>query len=58
MRVLRDILARLSKAIAPPPAASRYMCGGCDQRDQCSLPPARCRLCWEARAMLPPRSVH
>ncbi len=58
MRVLRDILARLNKAIAPPPAASRYMCAGCDQRDHCGLPPARRRLCWETRAMLMRRSVH
>jgi hypothetical protein len=52
MRLLRSIVAKIAAVLAMRPL-SRFVCEGCDTREECRLPARRRQLCREARALRP-----
>jgi hypothetical protein len=53
MRMLRDFIAKLAGLVATQRQLSRFICEGCELRDQCHLPSYRRQLCYETRALRP-----
>ncbi len=54
MYLLREIITKLTIAVANERKISRFVCEGCELRADCRLPSQKRRLCNETRAIRAP----